>query len=875
MGPDNSQGDKTKSFVVLAKDTLVGHYKIISRIGAGGMGEVYLAEDTKLNRTVALKFLSSFLANDTNAKSRFTREAHAAAKINHPNIVHIYEVSEFEDRPYFAMEYIDGDSLRDYAKKRRLGFEEIIGISIQICEGLQEAHRAGVVHRDIKPSNIAIDNSGRVRILDFGLAKVQSDESITRSGSTVGTYSYMSPEQVRGKDIDHRSDIFSFGVVLYELITSKKPFTGSDDASILHSITHDEPEPLVRFKSGVPEHLQRIVDKLLQKDPSLRYHSAADILADLKGASLVKRKATNWKAVSSIAIFLVIIVIAAYYLIRYKSNISSSDLDEIKRIVVLPFENLGKEDQEYFANGITDEVMSRLTSASDVAVVSRISSQKYRNSNKTLKEIGDELGADYVLDASIRWQETSDGQKRMRMVAQLIKVSDDVNLWSKTYDTVITEVFSVQSDIAEKVIEQMGVVLLPTEKKAIWEEKGTSSEEAYDYHLRGREYAWKLGGFGKEREYRLAIEMFKKAIALDSMFALTYLNLAGVYDMLCWYRMDKSDSCKVLAKMFSDKAYQYASDPVVKYGARGGYYYYILNDYENALEYYDKAYEKNKNDVWYLSQTAGGLRRLGRWEESIKRSELANQLEPKNVSHKFGLACDYVRIHKFEKADHLLDTVLEYQPDFSAAYSAKVQLHLTWRGDTHEALEIIKQSEEKLDPTEMNERLSYLDAIDGKFNIGLERITIPPFDTTDYFLEKACMYRRMGQKILMSVYFDSARTVIERELEINPEDPFLRGKLGTALAGLGQNKEALNQANKAMELLPLTKDEVNGSHLRTWTILNIYIFTNELDNAIDLLDTLLSIPGDVSIPLVKIDPEWKVLVQHPQFKELEKKYGSL
>jgi serine/threonine protein kinase len=275
------EDDNTQSFVALTRGTMVSHYKIISKIGAGGMGEVHLAEDTELKRKVALKFLPPHLCQDEDCRKRFKREAQAAAGLDHPNIVPVYEVGDFSGRPFFSMAHIGGQSLREVIKQGKLIVNEVIDLAMQVCEGLHEAHGAGVVHRDIKPGNIIIDEKGKPRLLDFGLATVAGEEKLTRTGSTLGTVGYMAPEQVEGKKVDHRADLFSWGVVLYEMLTGRRPFEGENDAAVVNAITNSTPEPIARFKSGTSAELQSIIDKALAKDPSLRYQHADDMKTDL------------------------------------------------------------------------------------------------------------------------------------------------------------------------------------------------------------------------------------------------------------------------------------------------------------------------------------------------------------------------------------------------------------------------------------------------------------------------------------------------------------------------------------------------------------------------------------------------------------------
>ncbi len=319
VSDNRDQDDGTRDYVLLRSGTMVDQFRIIERIGGGGMGEVYLADDTKLARRLALKFLSLHLVSDQDAKARFMREARAVAKLDHPNVVTVHEVGEFEGRPYFAMQYIEGKSLHHFCQEEPLSINKIVNLSIQICEGLEKAHQRGIIHRDIKTSNVLVDLDLRPRILDFGLAALEGGEKLTKVGSTIGTVAYMSPEQAQGIEVDHRSDLFSFGVVLYELVTGRTPFKRENDAATLKAIVNDDSEPLARFRANVPEELQRIVSKLLEREPSLRYQTASGVIADLKKLSVssssgrvvpVSKKSSRvWMYV---AILTVLVAVAAY-----------------------------------------------------------------------------------------------------------------------------------------------------------------------------------------------------------------------------------------------------------------------------------------------------------------------------------------------------------------------------------------------------------------------------------------------------------------------------------------------------------------------------------------------------------------------------------
>ena len=378
MTTDGRDDDQTRAFVPITEGTIVSHYRVIEKIGAGGMGEVYLAEDTELDRRVALKFLPPHLCLDDDCRARFKRESQAAARLNHPNIVTIHEVCEYQGRPYFAMQHLEGQSLRDLLKGKSLALDRLIEMAIQLCDGLAAAHGKNIVHRDIKPSNIVIDAYGRPKLLDFGLAAIVGGEHLTRTGSTLGTVGYMSPEQIKGKDVDHRSDLFSLGVVLYELLAGRAPFGRDSEVATMQAILNEVPDPLAKYRSAVPEELQRTVSKLLEKDPSMRYQTATGVISDLKRliastqSSIARetigrsRRWPLWIAAAAV------IIVAAIGLYSFWPRPAATG-SERKSLAVLPFENLGSSEDEYFADGMTDEITARLAGISGLRVTSRTS----------------------------------------------------------------------------------------------------------------------------------------------------------------------------------------------------------------------------------------------------------------------------------------------------------------------------------------------------------------------------------------------------------------------------------------------------------------------------------------------------------------------
>ncbi|MCK5619836.1 MAG: protein kinase, partial [Candidatus Krumholzibacteria bacterium] len=496
-------------------------------------GEVYLAEDTRLHRRVALKFLNQTLREDSDAHDRLVREARAASQLSQANIVAIHAIEETDDHLFIVMEYVEGQSLRELIKSGAVGQDRALDFAGQILAALSAAHDKDIVHRDIKSDNIKVTDKGQVKVLDFGLARSLGAAEVTRLGSSVGTPAYMSPEQVQGETADHRSDLFSFGVVFFEMLTGHRPFKGKHESAITYSIVNEDPEPLSAYLPDVPAGLQTIMNKLLAKNREQRYQSAADVLADLDrmraGSAPAARPAFKGRRVlptiAGVAVVAMIIV-AAVFIFRDRPGGPAPTVERSQRIklVVLPFENLGPTDHEYFADGITEEITTRLAKLSNLGVISRKSAMMYKDSEKSLKDIGAELDVKYALEGTIRWERSATAD-RVRINTQLIRVSDDTHLWAERYERVFEQIFELESEIAENVAEALNVTLLAPELAALQEEP-TENFEAYDFYLKGRDLYERADGVD---DRRLATGMLEKAVKLDSTFALAHALLARIY----------------------------------------------------------------------------------------------------------------------------------------------------------------------------------------------------------------------------------------------------------------------------------------------------------------------------------------------------------
>ena len=645
--------DQTRSFATLTAGTRVSHYEIISKIGAGGMGEVYLAEDSQLDRKVALKFLSFHLSQDETSRARFTREAKAAAKLDHPNIVPVYEVGGYKGRPFFAMAYIAGQSLREVIKKGKLSIAEAIELTMQICRGLHKAHEFGVVHRDIKPGNIIIDKEQRARILDFGLATVSGEEKLTKTGSTLGTLAYMSPEQAKGSEVDHRSDLFSLGIVMYELVAARTPFKRETDVATIHAIVNEEPEPLARYKSDVLPELQRIVSKCLAKNPNERYQTSADLMADLR---LLDRTATSEQHGTS-------------------GRVATLE----PSIAVLPFTNMSADQEnEYFADGLTEELLNVLARNPELKVIGRTSSFAFKGKQEDLRDTGQKLGVGTLLKGSIR-----KAGNRVRITAQLVNAVDGFHLWSESYDRVLDDIFAVQDDIAQSVATAMNVTLLG--KSAV---KRTSNPESYELVLRANQSSQQI----TKSAVGVAADLYQKAIDLDPDNAQAWAGLARAFATQAAYVYDDVQESYRRSKKAAQNALALDDAQPEAYEVMGWIRTSFEYHFDEAGIAFRKAYSLAPNNSRIVSSLSLHEGLLGRFEESLCLSKLSVELDPLNPETHLSHGRVLTWANRFDEARGALNRALELSPNITSA-----NLLLSWtyllQGKLDEALESIEKEE--------------------------------------------------------------------------------------------------------------------------------------------------------------------------------------
>ena len=619
----------------LPAGTMVGPYRIVRCLGAGAMGEVYLARDSRLDRDVALKLLSPHLGGDDESRARFARETRAVARLDHPNVVALHEVGDHLGRPYLVMQYVDGVSLSEFARGRRLTIETVLDLGVQLCGGLQAAHERGVVHRDVKPSNILVDSHLRARLVDFGVASIAGGAPLTATGSLCGTVGYVSPEGVLGGDADVRSDIFSLGVVLYEILTGHLPFVATSAAAYCYAVVHEEPRPPGRDREDAPPGLVAALEGALAKDPASRWQTAAEFGADLSR-------------------------------LLQEPDGGSSRPPRRPAIAVLPFADMSAaHDQEYLCDGLTEELINLLTRIEGLRVIARTSAFAFKGSPADVREIGRKLGVDTLLEGSVR-----KAGDMVRISAQLIDPRDGSHLWAERYDRELDDLFAIQDEVCLSIAERLEVTLLEADKARVVKRR-TRDAGAYTLYLKGR-YLFHQRSVPSIRR---SVEYFTQAIEHDPRFALAYAGSALAYEALGAWRAVPPEVAYAEARKAALTAVELDERLPEGHEALATIKMYCDWDWATAQREYERALALNPACVDAHHMYAHWHETMGRFDRAVAEMNRALELEPVAPGLESCLAEILFYARRYDDVVRQSGVTLEMAPGFAGMYG--------WLGMAH------------------------------------------------------------------------------------------------------------------------------------------------------------------------------------------------
>ena len=867
------RADETEFVDIVAHQDLVGQklasFEVERVIGQGGMGVVYLARDTKLDRYVAIKSMPAGLLSTPTDQTRLKREAKVLASLNHPNIAVIHDIIEQDDYSgYLVLEYVPGETLSERIKRETLTMDEALSIGRQIAEAISAAHKKGVVHRDLKPGNIKITPEGQVKVLDFGLAKPfaregKSDEiTTTHPGRVIGTPAYMSPEQARGKDTDHRTDIWSFGCILYQMLTGQLPFEGETTTDTLARIIEREPDWDL-LPRNTPANIRRLLRCCLEKTPKQRLGDIDDAIIEMTetlGMPKVTLPVRLRRKVVTIGLTVIVVLsgVAVWFALINKDI----------RVVVLPFETLNSVADEEVTAGITSEITDYLAKIHGLNVISYRTARQYKQTNKTTQQIANELRVDYILEGTVQYEHPLDANSLDSLVSitcRLINISDNAQVWSETYDRTMKEVSKIPFDIAKEIAQATDITLSPEEQRAL-AYVPTYHTEAYACYVRGNSYFSRP--LHNEGNMNSAIKWFEEATHLDGTFALAFSKLSVAYSAMHLHRDELSEERLKRAWEASEKALKLDPQLPEAHWARGVYYSWGRSDYVRALDELTIARKAQPNNSDFLAHIGYVKRWQGRNEQALTNLKRAFEINPRDSCLAMEVGYTLLAMRKYPEAESHYERAIVSAPDEPHPYYLKARLYLVWKGSTIEARKTLERASKHINlakaPRFVGLRFG-LDVLDGKYEEALARLPLesPSIDELSFIdaLLYAQIYGYKDEIELAKSYYDKARIILEPKVKEHPNN--LAGchmSLGIAYAGLGRKKDAIQRGKTGLELLR------NRNTARDMA--QIYIMVEEFDSAINEIEYLLSVPGALSIPLLKIDPLWDPLHDHPRFQKL-------
>jgi len=866
-----------------------GDYELLEEIGRGGQGVVYRAHQKTLNRTVALKVIAPGPWTTETHLKRFRREAEAAASLDHPGIVPIYEVGEREGCCYFSMKFVEGGQLDEVVRRAPISIRQAAELIAKVARTVHSAHQHGILHRDIKPGNVLLDAKGEPVLTDFGLARlVEAESTITRTRDVLGTPSYMAPEQATGEHtkLTSATDVYGLGAVLYQLLTGHPPFAGGTTYETIKLLLDTEPRPPRLLNPRIERDLSTICLKCLEKDPQRRYSSALALAEDLEHwlkHEPIRAKpsgffthARKWVRRQPAIAALVTLSLALAAVIGW--NIWKSELisrPATNGIAVLQFEHLSRDpDNAYFAEGIQEEILTRLASIADLKVISRTSTQLYQSKPRNLSKIAKQLGVANILEGSV--QKAAD---QVRVNVQLINAQTDSHLWADSYDRKLTDIFGVESEIAKRIAESLQAKLTGREEQALVV-KPTNNPEAYDAYLRGLAFEAR-SGYSNDL-VRKAISFYERAVELDPNFALAWARLSRMDALLYFYRDDTATaSWGGAAKRALENAQKLEPNSPETLLALGWYQYRVLPDYGLAKTTFKQVSKMLPSSSEVPFALGAVTRREGHWDQSIAYFEQALALDPRNANLLMTAAWTYAMLRQFPMALKLYDRALDIMPNDQHVMASKASIYQA-QGNLQEAARFLFGINEQtpndetlaIEINQLRLERNYGEAIrllqgrlaqfrfDSEYSKAADQVGL------------AIIQRLAGDTTGAKLTAEQARNTLEQLYRDQPDNSSLVVTLSQAYAAMGEKESAMEEARRAIMLLPSAKDRVNGPGCEENLAL-IQVTFGENSRAISTLTHLLQTPyiswlydRPVTPALLRLDPFWDPLRADPAFQKL-------
>lgn len=869
----------------------LGNYDILEEIGRGGMGVIYRARQRHSKRIVALKRVLSYHADSQETLARFRREAEAAASLDHPNILPIYEVGESEDGlPFFSMKYATGGSLLDVRSALRQEPRRCVALMAKVARAVQHAHLQGILHRDLKPGNIMLDAWGEPLVSDFGLAKwLDRLSDVTRTLTIFGTPGYIAPEQARSAaaKLTPAADVYSLGAILFDLFTGRPPFLGEHALAVIKE-AEEKPAPKLRALVPALDHdLETICAKSSEREPNARYHSAADLAVDLErwldGRPIIARpvlmpvRAWRWsmrnrKLATATIVALASAITATFLFFSRNSPLPATPL--VKSIAVLPFENLSDKENVYFTQGIQDEILTDLATIASLRVISRMSVMKYQpEASYDARSIGQALGVVYLVEGNVQ---RAGG--KVRVNAQLINARNDAHVWARTYDGDLADVFAIQSQISKAIADALEAKLSPREIVAI-ERPPTIDLAAFDLYSHAKTLSFSIVYTAANRQMLLeAAGLLKQALERDPTFFQAACLLAHIDTQLYFYGVDRTPARLEMTQKALDVASRLQPDAGEVHLARAEYLYRSLLNYGDALRELQIASETLPNSSPLFELTGYIRRRQGHAEEALQNLKRALELDPGNTSILQQIAFSYYLLRRYSEMAAILDRALTIKSDDVETQVERASIELDWKADPrpiHQVIDSIRNSDSsKLS----NVADTWLMAALAERNPSAGDSALVALGKGTFGTGAVQFNRRVGEGLLARMTKDNARAHsaflaarVEQEKVVNAQPDFGPAwcVLGVIDAGLGKKEEALREGRRAIELLPVAKDAINGADMIDYFAI-IAAWVDEKELACQLLEDTTRLPGGwlVSYGQLKLSPVWDPLRGDPRFEKI-------